>query len=598
MGAVPIIKRTRAPTTERPPAGAAIPIRPAELKKPRLDDPTLSGVVVLAIILGAMTLPPLLTLVQGSFRLTTPTGDLGAFTLDHYRRIVGDRQFLLTLWNSLAFCFGTAVLAIGMGGLVAWLVVRTATPLRSLAYLAAIVSLGTPYILYVTAWLFLLGRSGPINALLMAATGSTQPLLNVYSLTGMIVIEGLLWSPLAFLLLAAVFRTANADFEDAARTSGAGIGRTFAHVSLRMAAPALLAVAVLIIVRTLEAFEVPTLVGLPGGVKLMTTEIYLDMKKSVPPDLGYASAFSVVLLLLAALLLYLYARLARNAARFHTVTGRGFRPRSLELGRMRWAGDALIGLNVLVTLLIPSGGLLWLSLMPFSQAISINGLKMLTLDNYDVVFHSGFYLDLIWKTWVMSAGSATLVMGLTAVSAWLAVRHRPGAFVLDALATLPLVFPGIVLGVAMIELLLAAPLPIYGTLWAFVIAFAIRYLPYGMRYASAGVLQVHTELEEAAGVAGASAWRALRRIVLPLTRPAIVSGWLFIFLVAARDVSLAVMLASPSAEPVAVAMFDLWGNGQSTELAAFGLVWTAMMTVAAGGLYLAARETGGGGLGA
>jgi iron(III) transport system permease protein len=84
--------------------------------------------------------------------------------------------------------------------------------------------------------------------------------------------------------------------------------------------------------------------------------------------------------------------------------------------------------------------------------------------------------------------------------------------------------------------------------------------------------------------------RTLRRIVVPLTRPAIVSGWLFIFLVAARDVSLAVMLASPSAEPVAVAMFDLWGNGQGTELAAFGLVWTAMMTVVAGGFYVAARK--------
>jgi iron(III) transport system permease protein len=561
-------------------------------------DPTRLYVIVLAVVLGAMTLPPLLSLVQGSFRLTTATGDLGAFTLDHYRQILSDRQFFQSLWNSLVFCVGTAVLAIGMGGITAWLVVRTTTPLRSIAYLSAIVSLGTPYILYVTAWLFLLGRSGPLNSVLMAATGSTQPLFNVYSLTGMTVIEGFLWSPLAFLLLAAVFRSANVDFEEAARMSGAGILRTLSQVSLRMALPALLAIAVLIVVRTLEAFEVPTLVGLPGGVKLMTTEIYLDMKKSVPPDLGYASAFSVVLLLLAAFLLYLYSRLSRNAARFHTVTGRGYRLRPFELGRMRYFGDAFVLVNFVLTLVVPICGLLWLSLMPFSQSISINGLKMLTLDNYDVVLHSGFYVDLVWKTWVMSAGCATLVMTLTAVSAWLAIRRRPGAFVLDQLATLPLVFPGIVLGVAMIQLLLVLPLPIYGTIWAFVIAFAIRYLPYGMRYASAGILQIHPELEEAAGVAGASPWLALRRIVVPLVRPAIVSGWLFIFLIAARDVSLAVMLASPSAEPVAVAMFDLWGNGQGTELAAFGLVWTAMMTVAASGLYLAGRQVAGSGLGA
>jgi len=564
----------------------------------RAADPTLVPVAVLALILAAMVVPPLLSLVQGSLRLTTSTGDLGDFTLDHYRRILTDRQFFQSLANSVVFSIGTAVLAIGTGGVVAWFVVRTSTPFRSLAYLSAIVSLGTPYILYVSAWLFLLGRSGPLNAVLMAVTGSPVPVFNVYSLAGMIIIEGFLWSPLAFLLLSAVFRSANADYEEAARMSGAGVLRTLTHVSLRMMLPALLAVAVLIVVRSLEAFEVPTLVGLPGGVKLMTTEIYLDTKKNVPPDLGYASAFSVVLLLLAAILLYFYSRLVRNAARFHTVTGRGYWPRPFELGRLRYLGDAFVLLNFLLVLVVPSFALLWLSLMPFSQAISLNGLKALTLENYDLVFHSAFYLDLVWKTWVMSAGAATLVMTVTVLSAWLAVRRRPGAFLLDQLATVPLVFPGIVLGVAMIQLFLAAPFPIYGTVLAFVVAFAIRYLPYGMRYASSGILQVHPELEEAAGVAGGSLPRTLRRIVIPLTRPAILSGWLFIFLVAARDVSLAVMLASPSAEPVAVAMFDLWGNGQGTELAAFGLVWSAMMAVAAGGLYAVARQVGASGFGA
>jgi iron(III) transport system permease protein len=149
----------------------------------------------------------------------------------------------------------------------------------------------------------------------------------------------------------------------------------------------------------------------------------------------------------------------------------------------------------------------------------------------------------------------------------------------------------------MIQIYLAMPVPIYGTLWAFVVAFAIRYMPYGMRYASSGLLQIHPELEEAAAMSGGSLALVLRRIVVPLTQPAIVSGWLFIFLVAARDVSLAVILASPAAEPVAVAMFDLWGNGQGTELAAFGLAWTAMMTVIASGLYVVGRRLGGGAFG-
>jgi iron(III) transport system permease protein len=162
-------------------------------------------------------------------------------------------------------------------------------------------------------------------------------------------------------------------------------------------------------------------------------------------------------------------------------------------------------------------------------------------------------------------------MAVTVLSAWFAVRRRPGAFLLDQLATVPLVFPGIVLGVAMIQLFLAAPFPIYGTIAAFVVAFAIRYLPYGMRYASSGILQIHPELEEAAGVAGGSLLLTLRRVVIPLTRPAILSGWLFSSW--SRDACR--LLASPSAEPVGRDVRPL-GQRTGTELAAL-VVWSGMM---------------------
>src|SRR4029077_5282587 len=141
------------------------------------------------------------------------------------------------------------------------------------------------------------------------------------------------------------------------------------------------------------------------------------------------------------------------------------------------------------------------------------------------------------------------------------------------------------------QIYLAVPVAIYGTLWAFILAFTIRYLPYGMRYAASGILQIHPELEEAAAIAGSPLRTALRRIVVPLATPALLAGWLFIFLMPAPDRRRAVILASPRAQPVSVAMFDLWANGQGTELAAFGLVWTAIMTVIAAGFYLVGRRT-------
>ena len=550
-------------------------------------DPTRTLVAILTLALLLLVVPPLIFLLNGSLHTTTVTGGLGDFTLAYYRKLIADRQFFGSLANSLVFAVGSMAIALAFGGLVAWLVERTNAPFKAFAYLTAIISLGTPFVLYVIAWLFLFGRNGPLNDLI---TALGLPRFNVYSMPGMILVEGFLWSPLAFLLLSSVFQQANADYEDAARMSGAGIFRTVTRVSMRLALPAFAAVALLIVVRSIEAFEVPALVGLPGKIQVLTTNIYLGMKEQVPPDLGYASAFSVVLLLLTGGLIGLYGRIARFASRYHTVTGRGFRARLFDLGPARSIGGLVILFNFLLLLLMPILGLIWLALMPFTQGVSRRGFGLMTLDNFRTVMHSTFYIDLVWQTLAMSAGAATCVMALTVLAGWLAVRRRPGAWLLDQLATAPLIFPGIVLGVAMIQIYLSVPVAIYGTLWAFILAFTVRYLPYGMRYAASGILQIHPELEEAAAIAGSPLRTALRRIVVPLATPALLAGWLFIFLVAARDLSLAVILASPRAQPVSVAMFDLWANGQGTELAAFGLVWTAIMTAIATAFYLIGRR--------
>jgi iron(III) transport system permease protein len=551
----------------------------------RIDSPSAIAALALVVVLLLCVGPPLWFLVQGSLRLTTPTGAMGAFTLAYYRRLFADPKLFEALRNSTVFALGSAALAIVLGGFMAWLVERTNAPLKAFAWMTAIISLGTPYILYVTAWLFLLGRSGPLNEWLASLTPDHHVQFNVYSMLGMVLIEGFLWSPMAFLLLSSVFRASNADYEDSARMCGASAWRVLSRISFRLAAPAFAAIALLVVVRAIESFEVPALVGLPGGVNVLTTNIYLDLKQQTPPDFGYSSAFSVVLLVIAGALLSFYSRLSANASRYHTITGRGFRPRPFDLGGLRWVGGVVIAVNFTVLLAIPTGALLWLSLLPFSQGFSWRGLRLLTGANYATVLHSTFYLDLVWKTFVMSAGAASAAMALMAIAAWLSVRRKPGGWLLDQLASAPLVFPGIVLGVAMIQVFLAAPFPIYGTLAAFVVAYMIRFLPYGMRYAAAGVIQIHPQLEESAVLCGASWARVLTRVVLPLAAPSILSGWLFIFLIVARDLSMAVILASPSAQPVAVAMLDLWSNGQGTELAAFGLAWTLIMTIVASGFF-------------
>lgn len=549
--------------------------------------------LAIGAVLCALVLPPMFFLLEGSVTIAGP-GGAARFTLERFTAIFQQKGFLQSAANSFIFAAGSAALALLLGGLNAWLVERTNTPFKPLAYLTTIISMGTPYVLYVSAWLLLLAKSGPINSWYRQVTGSSDVLINVYGLPGMILVEGLLWSPLVFLLLGATLRNFNPELEEAARMSGAGAWDTLRRITFRLSLPSILALSMLVFIRALEAFEVPALVGLPGRVHVLTTDIYDTMHLTMPPDLGSASALSVLLLIVVSVLLYFYGRMTRSAERFATITGKSFRPGRLDLGIWRVPAACALILNFTLLLVLPAIILLWASLLPFYTTFSWAAYARVTSVNYQNVFQSSRYLSLLANTLVIAVVTATAVMLIASLTAWLTVRKAPGAKLLDQLATAPLVFPGIVLGVGVMQLFLNMPIGLYGTIWIIVWAFVINYMPYGVRYSFAGMLQVHRELEEAAAVSGAAPLTGFRRIVLPLLSPSLIAGWLFIFLLATRVLSLPVLLSGPSSQTMAVAMFDLWGNGQGPELAALGLLWSLAMTCIAVTFYAVARRSGAG----
>jgi iron(III) transport system permease protein len=550
----------------------------------------------LIVVLCALVVPPFLFLLQASVTIAGPTYDTATFGFGNFDAVVRNRHFLATSINSLVFAAASAALALVIGWVTAWIVERTNAPLKGLAYVTAIISLGTPYILYVTAWLLFFGKAGPVNHLYRTLTGSSDVLINIYSMYGMVLVEGFLWSPLAFLLVGATLRNANPELEEAARVHGAGVWDTIRRVTMRLSLPSILALSMLVFIRAIEAFEVPALVGLPGRISVLTTDIYSNTVARAPPDVGGASALSVLMLLLVLVLLYVYGRLSRNAERFATITGKGFRPRPFDLGRLRPVAAAILVLNFVLLLLVPMLMLVWVSLLPFFQPISLAAFKLISLHNYHTVLASG-QLELLVNTLLVAVATATVAITLTFLGAWLAVRRAPGGWIIERLATIPLVFPGLILGIAVMQVFLRLPIPLYGTLGILIWAFVINYLPYGMRYCSSGMLQIHRELEEAAAICGASPLTRLRRIVAPLLGPALMAGWLFIFLMATRVLSLAILLAGPRSQTMAVAMFDLWGNGQGTELAALGLMWSMLMGLIAVVFYIVANRSGAGAMG-
>jgi iron(III) transport system permease protein len=427
------------------------------------------------------------------------------------------------------------------------------------------------------AWLLLLGRSGPVNDLLSFVFQKSQ-MLDVYSLWGMMLIEGVGFVPLTFLLMSAVLRSTDASFEEAAMMSGASPVKAFMRISLRMALPALAGLTLLIFVKAFESFEVPALVGLAGNVSVITTMIYQSSRQAGAANYGEAGAYSVCLVVILLGLMLWQSQLSKNAKRYQTITGKGFRPRVIDLGAWRYGATAILVSLFLIVTVVPVLMLAFTSFQPFYGGVSLEAFSRLSLENYEALLKPGSFRDSILNTLMLGTMTATLVVPFTALCAWLVVRRASGAWLLDQIASVPLVFPAIILSVAFLDVFVNMSLPLYGTLLSVILASSVRYLPYGMRYAFAGTMQIHSDLEEAATISGASKARIFIRILMPLLAATLVSSWLMIFLLSVQAVSLPLLLVGPGSEVMAVTLFELWQNGQVTELAAMGILWIALMT--------------------
>lgn len=536
---------------------------------------------LVGLVLAYLVLPPLFFITLTSF-IEDRGPSAGALTLQHFADILSSFSEIRTLlWNSLIFSLGSAACALFIGTILAWLAERTNAPFRTVAYVSAFLSFGIPGIVKVIGWILLLGpKAGMLNVAAAKLTG-VQPLFNLFSLPGMVLIEGLLWTPIVFLLMVTPFRSMDPSLEESATVFGGNAWQVFRRVTFPLALPSVLAVLLLTFVRSLEAFEIPALIGIPAGVDVLTTQVYLQIRRGFLPKYGAASAYSLLLMVFVGLALIPYYRVTRHSHRFTTVTGKGYRPRRQDLGRWRWFGGFLLLILPLVQVL-PLAALIWASLLPYTKQPSMEALALVSLKNYFSAFSDGTIVRSILNSLTVSLTAATATVLITFVASWIVVRTNiRSRWALDQLAMVPLVFPGIVMGVAVLKMYLALPLPIYGTIWVLVIAFITRYLPYSIRFSHAGLLGIHRELEESAEVCGSTWLQAARRIVIPLVLPALFAGWIYIFLITIRELSVALLLYSPGSQVISVRIWELWENGHVGELAAFSLVISAGTVVLA-----------------
>ncbi len=523
---------------------------------------------------------PLGFLLWQSFFTPQTATKPAVFTLGNYITAYTSSDTLRLFWNSLQFAVGVSAFAFFVGTTLAWINERTNTPFKTLFYGLSLIPLVIPGILFTVAWI-LLGspKIGLINLTLMHWFNLQSAPFDIYSMWGMIWVVGLHYSPMAFLLMTAAFRAMDPSLEESATMSGANVFQVLWHVTLKLTWPAIFATFLILFVRAIESFEVPALLGLPVGIQVFTSSIYQAVHR-YPSQIGLASAYAITLLLITTAGIYFISKLSSSGSKYSTMTGKGFRPRQIDLGHWRWLAAALFFVYFSLIVLLPFAVLLWSSFQKFYAVPSMEALGRLTLDPYRFVLTYPNLGRSVWNSLLLSFGSATLIMLITSVICWIVVKTKlPGRWLLDNLASLPMVFPGLVLGLALMIFYLNVDIGVYGTMWILFIAYVTRFMPYGLRFNTTSMLQIHKELEESAAMSGASWGTTFRRIILPLLKPGLVAGWIYIMIVSIRELSSSILLYSPGTEVISIIIWELWENGQYVELSALGVMFIAALFV-------------------
>ena len=517
---------------------------------------------------------PLGFLLWQSFRTPQTAAAESVFTVENYAAAYGSSDTLSLFWTSLQFASGTAVFAFAIGATLAWMNERTNTPFKSVFFALSLIPLVIPSILFTVAWILLASpQIGIINLVLQGWLGLEEPPFDVYSLAGMIWVDGLHYSPMAFLLMSAAFRAMDPSLEESATMSGASVLQVVRRVTLRLTWPAIVATILILFVRAIESFEVPALLGLPGGIVVFTAAIYQAVHR-YPSQVGLASAYAAALLVITTIGVYFVSRLSGQGSKYATMTGKGFRPRLIDLGAWRWLAASLFGGYFALIVVLPFAVLLWSSFQRFYAVPSMEALQNLTLDPYRFILDYPNLARSVRNSLFLSFAAATVVMLVASVICWIVVKTKyPARWLLDNVASLPIVFPGLVLGLSIMIFYLNVDVGIYGTIWIMLIAYITRFMPYGLRYSTTSMVQIHKELEESAAMCGASWLTTFRRIVLPLLKPGLLAGWIYVMIVSIRELSTSILLYSPDTQVISIVIWELWENGQYVELSALGVLF-------------------------
>jgi iron(III) transport system permease protein len=530
----------------------------------------------------SLTVLPVIVLLLTAFR---PQGSLWldqtGFSLENFIELASQPGLGQLISNTVVYVGGTIAIATVFATVWAWITERTDFRYKVTVRVLMLVTLSLPSLIQGFGWILLLNPSnGYINHLIRAwfdLESGVGP-INIYSLGMMVLVSSFLLTPTIYVMLAGIIRNMDYKLEFPATLAGVSNSKILLKVVGPILLPGLLSVLIYTVMIMIQVFEIPLSIGLTGGIQVLSTRVYLLSTAELgSPNYNLASAFGIVLVLIALGLVLLYQRLTCESEKFAVIGGKNFRLISKELDGQRYFVYVYAVLFFLLAFM-PVLILLWASLLPFYILPSMDALSNVSFANYSQLFSSSMFQRSLGNTAIVVVLGSTLTIIVSFLVAYVTVRPT-NRFCrwLDVLSFLPIAIPNIVLGLAV--LLLYVKTPVYGTIGAILLAQIVVNLVFGVRILSAALIQVHPDIERAASLAGVGQLRIMWGVLAPILRTQIFNGWLLVFAHAMRDVGIPLIFLTTNTVMMSSALWLMWGYPDVPGAAALSMILVLILAI-------------------
>ncbi len=524
---------------------------------------------------GVLVLYPIFYLMQAALDVGDPDArPPTAYGLGNFEALPQYSEIML---NTLTVSLAATVMALLFGFVTAWILSRTNVPgRRTLEQLMAVPYYMTP-LLGAFAW-SLLGapESGFVNQV-WRALGGENALINLVTPFGIAWVMALFEGSVAFVMIGAVMKSMDPALEEASQVIGASRLRTMLRVTLPLVAPGVLGAAILVFAEMLGSFSAALVLGNPDRFYVVTTAMY-QLVSQYPPRIPLAAAMGVSLFAVMFLMLFLYRRLIAGRS-YVTISGKAFRPRVMDVGRLRWLLFAVCVFYVILSVALPLLTLAFASVQKI--AVAFPAASNWTLANYQTAFTMNAVRAALGNSLLLGVATASIGVVLMGLISWLIYRSRlPGSGFIEYLVMFPQAVPRLVFAFGMMWAWIVFPIPIYGTLWLLLIAYLTVFLPLGVRTISGVMLQIDKSLEECAQMCGAPWGYRIRTVTMPLLRPGLLAAWLLLFIASVRELGASILLMGPNAKVVTPTIVESWFATSAELTAAMALIQTLVIAIA------------------